>query len=49
MTDEPWLEIGGLFVVCGLEGRAGRLEGGGGGGARLVASLGPPTLFSTPC
>jgi hypothetical protein len=37
VEDEPYVDIGGLFVVCPLEGRLGRFEedAGRGGGGRL--------------
>lgn len=49
LTEEPYVVIGGLLIVCVREGSAGRPDGGGGGGALLPAAEGAnPRLWFTP-
>ena len=46
MTEDPYVAIGGLFVVCPRAGKGGRgAIGGGGGGGRLPVG----TPLSCPC
>jgi hypothetical protein len=47
VTEEPYVLIGGLFVVF-LVGSGGRFEGGGGGGGLLPVDC-AFKLFPTPC
>ena len=50
MTEEPYVAIGGLFVVSPLEGSAGRFADAGSGGGGLLLKLTPfDRLFPTPC
>jgi hypothetical protein len=51
-AEELYVERGGLFVVCGREGSAGRFPEGGGGGGALLPAVDVDCgriLFPTPC
>lgn len=49
VTEEPYVAIGGLFVVFPRLGRAGRFGGGGGGGLLPVLFDCAFKLLPTPC
>ena len=50
IAEEPYVDIGGLFVVCPREGSGGRfLEAGRGGGGLLPVVDCAFKLFPTPC